>query len=135
MDKARQYLSSQISTTSQTDHESKAVLLHAMATADQDDFALANRLYRSRPSLSTASLLHLAMALAEMDRKPLAAEVLDVVATRNLDEDTPRRTNARSTSPWNHSPTELRALFAVALQQVRPTDGRIKELTEWLVQP
>ena len=39
------------------DYGSQAVLLHALSTAGQGDFALANRLYRVRPSLSSAALV------------------------------------------------------------------------------
>jgi uncharacterized protein YfaS (alpha-2-macroglobulin family) len=60
--KASDYLRGQLAATDNADYESKAVVLHALAVAGQDDFPLANRLYRSRPALSTSALVHLAMA-------------------------------------------------------------------------
>ena len=60
LEKALTYLQSQIATTGETDYDSKAVLLQALAAAGRGDFTLANRLYRNRPSLSTAALANLA---------------------------------------------------------------------------
>ena len=66
------YVTQQIAATDNSDFESKAILLHALSVAGNGDFSLANRLYRERPSLSTAALLYVALALAEMDRLPIA---------------------------------------------------------------
>ena len=43
----------QIAAVADNDYESKAILLHALSTAGQGDFALANRLHRERLQLST----------------------------------------------------------------------------------
>ncbi len=76
----------QVAATNSADYESKAVLLHALTIAGKNDFTLANRLYRSRPSLSPASLLYVALTFAEMDRDATAKELLAAVANMNLDK-------------------------------------------------
>jgi alpha-2-macroglobulin len=131
--KSLTYLGSQVAATDNSDYESKAVLLHAMSVAGQGDFMLANRLYRERPALSPAALAHLAMAFAEMDRKATAAELLELLGHKNLDDATLRRTAATGCLPWNSAPAELRALFALALQKVSPRDAKAKELVDWLL--
>jgi hypothetical protein len=131
--KALEYLRNQLTATANSDYETSAILLHALSTAGQGDFALANRLYRERPSLSPAALAHLALALVEMDRKPTAQEILGVLAQRNLDEPASRRASAQGCLPWSNSSTELRALYALALQEVSPQAPAAKELVDWLL--
>ena len=131
-DRAVNYLASQIAKTSNSDYESRAILLHALSVAGRDDFALANRLHRNRQSLSASGLLYLTLALAEMDRKPMAKEVLKLVGTRDLDQILSPRA-ATGALPWNQSPTELRALYAVAIQRLTPQSPRAKKLTDWLM--
>ncbi|MCL4190378.1 MAG: tetratricopeptide repeat protein, partial [Thermoguttaceae bacterium] len=125
-DKAIQSLGEQAAATDNSDHETKAILLHALASAGQGDFAVANRLYRDRPSLTTAALLHLALAFVEMDRQPVAAELIELVARRPLDD-------SPAESASHHSPAELRALHALALQAVAPQSPHVKELVDWLL--
>ncbi len=125
-DKAIQSLGEQAAATDNSDHETKAILLHALATAGQGDFAVANRLYRDRPSLTTAALLYLALAFVEMDRQPVAAELIELVAKRSLDD-------SPAESACHHSPAELRALHALALQAVAPQSPQVKELVDWLL--
>ncbi len=62
-EKSLTYLQSQIAATAETDFDSKAILLQALAGAGRGDFTLANRLYRNRPALSSAALANLALAL------------------------------------------------------------------------
>ena len=69
-EKANAYLQNQVAATSDTDYESKAILLHALTTVGHGDFALANRLYRERPSLSNAALAYLALACSSRARWP-----------------------------------------------------------------
>ncbi len=132
-EKAITYLQSQIATTGQTDYESKAILLHALAVAGHGDFTLANRLYRNRPSLSTAALAHLALALAETDHKPMANDLLSLLAERKLTDSTADRGEGSGSYAWNQSGVEIRALYALALEQVAPESPKIKELIDWLM--
>jgi len=131
--KSLSYLHNQAAATPNSDYESKAILLHALSAAGQGDFALANRLYRERPALSNAALVHLALAFAEMDRDPTAKELLDLLAERDLDDAASRRVAEQGCLPWSHSPTELRALCALGLQEVAPNATQVKELIDWLL--
>ena len=133
LNKALAYLRNQLAATGNSDYESKAVVLHALSTAGRGDFALANRLYRNRPALSAAALAHLALALAEMDRKTTAAELLELLGRKNLDDPASRRNDSSGCLPWNHCPVELRALFALAIQKVSPKDTKAEKLVEWLL--
>ncbi|MEX2141126.1 MAG: MG2 domain-containing protein [Pirellulales bacterium] len=132
-EKAKTYLQSQIANTSETDFESKAILLHALSVAGQGDFTLANRLHRNKPSLSTAALAHLALAFAEMDRKATAAELLEDLGERDLTNVPVRRATALGSLPWSYSATELRALFALGLEIANPDSAKTKEQVDWLM--
>jgi tetratricopeptide (TPR) repeat protein len=136
--KALGYLQNQVAATDNADYESKAILLHVLAVAGKGDFALANRLYRDRNALSSAALAHLALGFAAMDRKVTATEILGLLEKRNLDDPTMRRdpqagAPAHGTLPWSHSPAELRALYALAIQEVSPKSPKAKELVDWLM--
>jgi tetratricopeptide (TPR) repeat protein len=131
--KAVAYLQAQVAATAESDYESKAILLHALSAAGQGDFALANRLYRNRPSLSAGALVYLTLAFCEMDRKQTAGELLDLLVKQNFDDATARRTSALACLPWSQSPAELRALTALAIQEVKAKDAKAKELVDWLL--
>jgi len=136
--KALGYLQNQVAATDNADYETKAILLHVLAVAGKGDFALANRLYRDRNALSSAALAHLALSFAAMDRKATAEEILGLLGKRNLDDKTTRRDTKASdvvhgTLPWSHSPAELRALYALAIQEVSPKSPKAKELVDWLM--
>ncbi|MCU0978437.1 MAG: outer membrane protein assembly factor BamD [Pirellulaceae bacterium] len=123
----------QASQVENSDYESKTILLHALAVAGHGDFPLANRLYRERPALSTPALLYLALAMMEMDRPAIAAELLAMLAGRNLDADvTPQLPEAGGRS-WTRSPVELRALYALAAQAATPPAANAGELVDWLL--
>ncbi|MDZ4781293.1 MAG: tetratricopeptide repeat protein [Planctomycetia bacterium] len=133
-DRAANYLQTLIAQTAEDDYETKAVLLHALATADRGDFTLANRLYRNRPALSNAALAHLALAFVAMQRNATAGELLAVLAERNLDDQSMRREAALGCLPWNQSSVELRALYAFASMQIAPQSPKTRELVNWLME-
>ncbi len=133
LDQALSYLGNVVVSTPENDYETKSVLLHAMAAAGRGDFALANRLHRNRPNLSSAALTHLSLALIEMNRGQMASELLDLLADRNLDQPESRRKVAAGSLPWSHSSVELHALYALALQAYAPGSQQAKEQIEWLM--
>ncbi len=126
------YLQGQVATTAETDYDSKSVLLAALASAGRGDFTLANRLYRNRPSLSTGALVYLSLALAEMDRQPMAHDLFELLAKRKLDG-TPEELNTRALLAWNNSSAELRALYLIALEKAEPESAKSKEQVDWLL--
>jgi hypothetical protein len=126
------YLRNQTAESDNNDYETKAVLLHALSTAGAGDFALANRLHRDRPQLSPAALLYVALALAEMNRPPMALEMLALAEKQDFEAPV-KRLAGQARVPRSHSPTELRALYALALQKVAPTSAKLKEQIDWLL--
>ncbi len=98
--------------------ELKAMLVHAQAAHGRDDFAAANRLHRSRASLSPAGLAHTALALVEMDRRPMAAELAAPLAA--LLEAGRGGCPVEDNLAWNRSPLEMTALALLALQAATP---------------
>ncbi len=131
-ERAVTYLQSQIATTGENDYASKAILLHALSVAGQGDFTLANRLYRNRPALGNAALAHLALALVEMDRRPMAEDLLKLLDSRSLDGGGSGRASSDAL-PWNDSAVEVRALYALAQEQLAPEAPKTKELIDWLM--
>jgi uncharacterized protein YfaS (alpha-2-macroglobulin family)/tetratricopeptide (TPR) repeat protein len=133
-DRAATYLQSIIAQTAEDDYETRAVLLHALATTGRGDFTLANRLFRNRPALSNSALAHLSLAFVAMDRNAMAAELLGLLAERNLDDLSTRREAALGCLPVNQSSVELRALYALASMQVAPQSPKTRELVTWLME-
>lgn len=131
-DAAAQYVAGQVAATAETDFDSKAVLLHALATAGRGDFTLANRLHRNRPALSNAALAYLAAALVHMERPQMAGEVLELLFERNLLAPQPAGEGSTSAS-WSQSPLEVRAIALLAQQEVAPQHARTHQLVESLL--
>ncbi len=130
-EKGLTFLQSQIATTAETDYETKAVLLHALAAAGRGDFTLANRLYRNRPALTTAALVYLSLALAEMDHQPMAEDLLKLLDQRNLDDED--ATGKLGSLAWSRSSAEIRSLYALALEQVLADSPKLKLQVDWLM--
>ncbi len=123
-------VSGQVVAVADNDYESKAILLHALAVAGCGDFALANRLHRERQQLSSAALAYLTMTFAEIDRKPMADELLAGLDRLYVPL---RRVVGGSSLAWNQSLAEQYALWALALQQVAPQSARAKQAIDWLL--
>eukprot|EP00913_Durusdinium_trenchii_P013388 g12569.t1 len=130
--KAVQYLKTQFTKSNTADREGQAILLHGLAEADAGDFSFANRLYRERNNLSPSGLLHVALVLIRMDRKEMAAELLSLVDL-STDRKTANRAAVPKVIPWMQSGVELRALYLLALQAVKPADKKAEQLAEWLL--
>ncbi|MBM4089095.1 MAG: hypothetical protein FJ276_06645, partial [Planctomycetes bacterium] len=118
--KATQYLTGQLADTAPDDRESKAILLHALSAAGQADFSLGNRLYRERAQLSTPALLYLALAFIEMDRGPIAAELLGICEQRANDMASGTVPAPPAPSASQAASAEWLALRALALTRVAP---------------
>jgi alpha-2-macroglobulin len=132
--KARGYLQGQLAALAETDYEARAVLLHALSVAGQGDYALANRLHRNKAALSPTALVYTALAFAEMDRKPVANELLAALNNEAALVDLPtRRGSPRGILPWSASGIELRALQALALSKITPEDPKLKEHVDYLL--
>jgi uncharacterized protein YfaS (alpha-2-macroglobulin family)/tetratricopeptide (TPR) repeat protein len=132
--KAKGYIQGQLAALPENDFEARAVLLHALSVAGQGDYALANRLHRNKASLSPAALVYTALAFAEMDRKPVANELLSGWNNEAALVDLPtRRGELRGILPWCASGIELRALQALALSKITPEDPKLKQQVDFLL--
>ncbi|MFV2068769.1 MAG: tetratricopeptide repeat protein, partial [Pirellulales bacterium] len=127
MEKGIVFLKSDFAKLDPSDHESRAVVLHALAVAGQADFSQANRLYRARQGLSSTGLCYLALTFAETDRQETARELLGLVGQRDLSG------SSRGALTWNTSRIELRAIYTLALQAASSKAPEVKLQVEWLL--
>ncbi len=126
-DKAVNFVQTKLTESAVTDYETKIVLLHALTVADHSDFRLANQLYRNRQSLSPAALAYLALTFAQMDRKQTAAELLSLPGKQEW------KAGSIAVNCWNSSATEVRSIYALALEKATAGDARLKEHIDWLM--
>ena len=116
--------------------ELKSVLLHGLAWVDKADFAHANRLYRSRQSLSNAALGHLALTFVRQDRKSIAAELLALLNNRSREirrgRTLCRRMPTDGCSAWMNSELEVTGLVLLAQLSVDPRAANVKQMVDYL---
>ena len=120
LQQAMEYLTRQVADTSPDDLESKAILLHALSVAGKPDFPLGNRLHRERAQASMPALLYLALALIEMDRKPMAVEILSLCEQRVKDIESGAASALPAPLAAQAPNSEWLALRALALTSVAP---------------
>ena len=139
LDKAVGYLTEQFARANAGDHDTRAALLHALSTRGKANFETANSLNRLRQGLSDSALAYLALTFANLDRGPLAGEVLDILAPRGKTEiaapgDKPRRFWGDSVkTPITRGPAEPTALVALAFAKARPQAAELDGAIEWLL--
>src|SRR5262249_36355965 len=126
LDKASAYLEREYARASAGDHETRAALLHALSTRGKASFEAANSLNRLRQGLSDSALAYLALTIANLDRKPLAGEVLDILGPRGKTEigqpgDRPRKYwGGSGVAPWSRSHAQTTALVALPYPHAPP---------------
>ncbi|MCC6409688.1 MAG: hypothetical protein IT453_21215 [Planctomycetes bacterium] len=115
--------------------ELKAMLSWALAENEQGDFGALNRLHRERATLSPAALAYTALALAAMNRSPMAAEVADVLETKSLEQEGPKRCafDTAGNIAWSRSRLAMTALAALALERAKPTSAKLPAVIEELL--
>jgi hypothetical protein len=128
-DRAIQYLEKAMTQVRADDMEIRSVLVHALALAQRVDFAVVNRLHRERQNLSLAGKLYLALALATMQRQPMAVEVLKLVDLSTVSD----ASGAGAQRSIALSSVEGHALFAMALQAVSPESPDVRSEVDWLL--
>lgn len=102
--------------------ELKAVALFGLSWLGDVDFGHANRLYRNRQQLSNAALAHLAVVFCNLDRKPIAIELLGELERRMQDtrgrgtaqNQAGKRVPSDGCSAWMTSDLEITALTLLA---------------------
>jgi len=138
VDKAMNYLSQEFA-KSGGDIDSRAAVLHALSGFQKATFEQANTLNRSRQGLSDVALAYLALTLHNLDRDPMAGEILDLLATRARTESAgvgqkPRKFwEGRNQGPWHRGPAETTALASLAFARVRPQAAEVAASAEWLL--
>jgi tetratricopeptide (TPR) repeat protein len=138
LDRAVAWMQQELTKLNASDHDTRAALLHALSTRKAATFEQVNSLNRNRQSLSNAALGYLALTLANLDRVPLAGEVLDVLLPRAKSEAVApgRRTRLywEGSTTSNASPSsETTALVAFAFARVRPGATQLEQAVDWLL--
>lgn len=131
-------LQTAFSQANQTDREGQAILLHGLAMAGTADFAFANRLHRDRNQLSASALVHLALTLIELDRKPMAEELLRLAESKIASPAQANRRIANTAAgganiPWMRNDVELLAMYVLALEAASPDAARVEPQVEALL--
>ncbi|MBL8863796.1 MAG: hypothetical protein JNK02_17535 [Planctomycetes bacterium] len=127
------YLNGAFRGAGQQDDELKAQILWALAIAGQDPFEGLNRLHRARGSLSPAALAYSALALVEIGRSSMAADVAEALAAGLSAGPGPRHVPLEGNRPWNQSRVDMTALAAYALGRALPSSPRLSGLVDALV--
>lgn len=137
LEKGTSYLTKAFSKAALEDRERKAVLLHAMTVVGKGDFGYANRLYRLRQELSPAALVHTALALARLDRRPMADDCLEVLASKRetLTGEFAEQVRwpAASNQGWMRNDDEMAALALLAYLAVRPESPTVRATVDYLL--
>ena len=139
LEKATNYLTQEYVRVGAGDHETRAMLLHALSTRGKASFETANSLNRVRQGLPDAALAYLALTFVNLDRAPLAGEILDILGPRGKSEagapgDRPRKFwGGAGPSPWSRSQAETTSLVALAYAQARPQSNDLAAAVDWLL--
>ena len=112
LNKAVTFLKSALAKTGSSENEARAIILHGLAAANNGDFTALNRLYRERNGLSDSGLLHTALALAKIDRKEMARDLLSLVKLSTTKERLSPIGFMPKLPPWMQNETERRALVS-----------------------
>ena len=129
------YLKTAFTRTNQKDNDTKAVILHALSTLGQADFAYANRLYRQRNQMTDAALAYTALVFVNLERLEIAGEMLDVLERQDpLSAPSPLKSGAKTFPSFTKSGrVENIALTLLGLEAVRPNSPWIKQAVEYLI--
>jgi tetratricopeptide (TPR) repeat protein len=130
LDRGVSYLLQVFQDTSQRENERKAIVLHALSLHGRGDFGTANRLHRSRNELSPAALAYTALALLEMERKPMAVEIAELLASK-VDLESGASTLANKA--FHRSRLEMTALAALVLQEATPAAAATRAAIDYLL--
>ncbi len=119
------------------DHESRALVLHALSTQHAAGFEEANSVNRARAGLSSASLARLVLIFASLDRPTMAGEALALLISRAKRETVapghPERVYWDDAGvPGGGSALETTALVALAFASARPTAHELPAAITWL---
>lgn len=132
------YLLNAFRESGQQADELKALYVYALALHGRQDFAAANRLHRTRNSLSPAALAYTTLALAEMGRTPMAADLAKLLESSGIEFDGPGNSRAcrwptADNVVWGQETQAMGALALLALQTALPKSERIEPAVQGLL--
>ena len=129
------YLKTVFAQIDQKDNDTKAVILHALSTLGEADFAYANRLYRQRNQMTDAALAYTALVFVNLERLEIAGEILNVLEHRDLlPAPSPLKSGAKPFPAFTGTGrVETIALALLGLEVVRPNSPWIKQAVEYLI--
>ena len=134
LDLTADFLLKQLQGLDANDHDSKAIVLHALSTDQRADFAACNRLYRDRNALGSATLAYLTRAFFNLDRKEIAAELAGLLETKaKVEPDQPVIWESGYKIPWLNDTSETTALVLLALAESKPDSPRAAAAAESLL--
>ena len=130
------YLKTAFTQTNQKDNDTKAVILHALSTLGEADFAYANRLYRQRNQMTDAAVAYTALVFVNLERLEIAGEMLNVLEHRDpLSTFSPLQREEKTLPSFTKSGrVETIALALLGLEAVRPNSPWIKQTVEYLIE-
>ena len=133
--RATDYLKTAFAQTDQKNNDTKAVILHALSTLGEADFAYANRLYRQRNQMTDAALAYTALVFVNLERLEIAGEILNVLEHRDLLLAlSPLKRGAKTFPSFTGSGrVETIALALLGLEVVRPNSPWVKQAVEYLI--
>jgi uncharacterized protein YfaS (alpha-2-macroglobulin family) len=116
--------------------ETKAVALYALSFEDKADFAVVNRLYRDRNSLSPIAASLLSLTLSNLGRKDTATEVSALLEKDGIFTVQPwdGEKNQERISMWADDDVERVALCTLAIARTRPASKYVKKGVDWLME-
>ncbi len=140
IEQAERYLRKRFQHIGASDYDAKAAVLFALSTGGKADYRHANSLYRERNRLAPLALAHTALALASLDRMPMARELVALLYKKiePVENVVPKRasvagTDRRHYHHWLSSRQESTALALLTLMRVQPESPQIAELAVWLL--
>ena len=133
MEKARTYLKAVFAQAQQNDNETKSVILHALSLVGDADFAYANRLYRNRNQMSPSALAYTALIFANLDRKEIGGEILDVLQGKVMGRGDRPVIMFESGRARGVDDLETSALTLLALESIRPSSPLVQRIVEYLL--
>ncbi|MGB9596584.1 MAG: alpha-2-macroglobulin family protein, partial [Candidatus Poribacteria bacterium] len=117
MERAIAYLKSAFAKVDQNDDDAKSIILHALSTVNEADFAYANRLYRNRNEMKPITLAYTALTFVNLDRNEIESEILAILLTKKLDT----------------LDVETASLGLLAIESIMPDSPMIKQYVDYII--
>jgi TolA-binding protein len=133
------YLKAEFDKLDRADQDTRAAILFALSTRKAASFEAANSLNRVRDRLSDPALAFLALTFANLDRRSLGAELVDILRRHGKIEKAASGPGHLTSWPGAaHSPAvkggvETTALIAYAIARIEPSAPELKPAVEWLL--